>query len=101
CPPRSLLKTMQPSMTATSDTLAAFEALARSRRATRHFRPDPVPADLLTRLIDTARWAPSGYNLQPTHFVLVTDPAVRQKLSVACLGQRPVAEAPAVVVLTG
>jgi len=88
-------------MTATPDLLDAFEMLARSRRATRRFRPDPVDPALLERLVQIAPWAPSGYNLQPTHFVLVTDPALRQRLAVACMGQRPVAEAPAVVVLTG
>ena len=81
--------------------LEEFEALARSRRATRHFRADPLPGGLLERLVEVARWAPSGYNLQPTHFVLVTDPAVRAALCPACMGQVQVREAPAVVVFTG
>jgi nitroreductase len=81
--------------------LVEFEALARSRRSVRNFRPDAVPADLLERLIDIARWSPSGYNLQPTHFVLVTDPAIKLKLVPACLKQRQVADAAAVVVITG
>src|SRR5271170_6535096 len=81
--------------------LDEFESLAKSRRAVRHFKPDPVPTELLERLIDVARWAPSGYNLQPTHFVLVTDPAVKSALVPACLRQRQVAQAPAVVVIAG
>ena len=82
-------------------SLDAFESLAKSRRAVRNFRPDPVPIELLERLVDIARWSPSGYNLQPTHFVLVTDPAVKSRLVPACLKQRQVADAPAVVVITG
>jgi nitroreductase len=78
-----------------------IERLARSRRATRHFRPDPIPAGLLDRLVDLARWAPSGYNLQPTHFVIVTDAAVRARLCPACMGQQQVCEAPALVIFTG
>jgi nitroreductase len=78
-----------------------FESLAKSRRAVRNFRPDPLPPELLDRLIDIARWSPSGYNLQPTHFVVVTDPAVKLKLVPACLKQRQIAEAPAVVIITG
>lgn len=78
-----------------------FESLVRSRRATRHFRADPIPDGLLDRLIDIARWSPSGYNLQPTHFVAVTDPVVKQSLRSACMDQRQVVEAPAVIVLTG
>jgi nitroreductase len=81
--------------------LDALERIVRGRRATRHFRADPIPQGLLDRLVDLARWAPSGYNLQPTHFVIVTDPAIRQLLCPACLGQAQIREAPAIVVLTG
>lgn len=75
--------------------------LIRARRSTRHFRPDPVPEALLDELLEAARWAPSGFNLQPTHFVVVTDPAVKQRLLPACMGQRQIVEAGATVVFTG
>jgi len=81
--------------------LDMLERLARGRRATRHFGADPIPAGLLERLIDAARWAPSGYNLQPTHFVVAMDADVRKRLCPACMAQAPILEAPAVVVLTG
>ncbi len=75
-----------------------FQKLVRARRATRAFKPDPVPDSLLHDLLDTTRWAPSGYNLQPTHFVLVTDPHLRPALCQACLNQKQILEAPATVV---
>jgi nitroreductase len=78
-----------------------YEKMALKRRAVRNFRPDPVPKELLDRLIGIARWAPSGYNLQPTHFVIVTDKEIKRRLQPACLGQRQIAEAPVIVVLTG
>jgi len=81
--------------------LDEFAELAKSRRSIRNFRPEPVPAELLERLLEIARWAPSGYNLQPTHFVLVTDPAIKSALVPACLKQRQIADASAVVVITG
>jgi nitroreductase len=81
--------------------LASFLDLVRTRRSTRHFRPDPVPAELLDELLEAARWAPSGFNLQPTHFVVVTDPAVKAKLYPACMKQRQILEAGATVVFTG
>jgi nitroreductase len=81
--------------------LATLQRLAFGRRATRHFKPDPIPDGLIDQLIEIARWAPSGYNLQPTHFVVVTDPAVRERLYAACLDQAQIREAPAVIVLTG
>jgi nitroreductase len=86
---------------AATASLAAFLDLVRSRRSTRHFRPDPVPPDLLDELLEAARWAPSGFNLQPTHFVVVTDPAAKAKLYPACMKQRQVLEAGATVVFTG
>lgn len=82
-------------------SLALFIDLLRSRRSTRHFRPDPVPPNLLDELLEAARWAPSGFNLQPTHFVVVTDPAVKAKLFPACMKQRQVLDAGATVVFTG
>src|SRR5687768_7957670 len=75
------------------ERFVAFDELVRSRRATRHFRSIPIADDVLERIVDTARWAPSGYNLQPTHFVTVTDPAVREDLYTACMNQNPVREA--------
>ena len=81
--------------------LNPFVALVRARRSTRHFRPEPVPLGLLDELLEAARWAPSGFNLQPTHFVVVTDPAVKAKLSPACMNQRQILEAGATVVFTG
>src|SRR5437588_7974283 len=81
--------------------LETVERIIRGRRATRHFRADPAPAGLLERLIDAARWAPSGYNLQPTHFVVVSDAEIRKLLCPACMAQAPILEAPAVVVFTG
>ncbi len=83
------------------DDLSAFEQIVRRRRSVRHFRPDPLPDGLLERLLDSARWAPSGYNLQPTHFVVATDAALKARLHRACMGQAQILEAPASVIFCG
>jgi nitroreductase len=83
------------------DALTAFEQLARGRRAVRQFADAPLPEGVLDRLLDCARWAPSGYNLQPTQLVVVEDAKLKGRLCEACLGQRQVAEAPATVVFVG
>jgi nitroreductase len=36
-----------------------------SRRSIRAFKPDPVPGALMRRVLEAARWAPSGSNIQP------------------------------------
>lgn len=84
-----------------ADALAEFEGLVQRRRAVRNFRPDPIPDPVLERLLDAARWAPSGYNLQPTHFYVVTDPALKQRLFEPCMKQRQVLDAHATVVFSG
>lgn len=81
--------------------LESFEALARSRRAVRRFSSDPLPEGVLDRLLEAAHWAPSGYNLQPAHFVVVTDDAIKESLCAACFSQPQVRQAPATVVFVG
>lgn len=82
-------------------SFADFEELARKRRAVRGFSATPLEEGLLERLLDCARWAPSGYNLQPTRFLVVDDPELKPALREACLGQRQVEEAPVTVVFVG
>ena len=48
----------------------------RQRRAVRRFKAQPVPAEMLRKLVDAAIWAPSAMNGQPWRFVLVTDEAL-------------------------
>lgn len=53
----------------------------RTMRAMRRLAPDPVPGELLERLVEAATWAPSGSNAQAYEFVVVTDPAVMAELA--------------------
>jgi 5,6-dimethylbenzimidazole synthase len=50
------------------------------RRDVRHFRTDPVPGELIARLLEVAALAPSVGNSQPWRFVLVEEPARRAKV---------------------
>jgi nitroreductase len=52
----------------------------RSTGAARQFHDDPVPDEVLERLLDTARFAPSGGNRQGWRVVVVKDPAKRAAL---------------------
>ena len=49
-------------------------------RAMRRLKPDPVPQDLLTRVLDAAIRAPSGGNAQNWIFIVVRDQAQRHRL---------------------
>src|SRR5436305_12930145 len=50
-------------------------------RAMRRLKPDPVPDELLEKLVQAATWAPSGSNLQSYEYVVVTDRAVMSRLA--------------------
>ncbi len=43
-------------------------------RAVRKLRPDPIPTDVLERVLQAACWAPTGGNQQPWKVIVVTDP---------------------------
>lgn len=85
----------------TTGNLKLFHTWARERRSVRQFQPTPLPEGLLEDLLDCARWAPSGYNLQPAHFIVVDDPAVKEPLMEACMDQKQILEAPVTVVFCG
>lgn len=53
----------------------------RTMRAMRRLAPDPVPDELLERLVEAATWAPSGSNAQAFDFVVVTDRDVMARLA--------------------
>ena len=55
--------------------------VASTTRAVRRLRPDPIPDDLLRRVLRAATWAPSGGNLQPWHVIAVRDPASKRTLA--------------------
>ena len=50
-------------------------------RAMRRLKPDPVPRELLERLVEAATWAPSGGNVQLYQFVVVTDREQMRRLA--------------------
>ena len=64
-------------------------AAMRTTGAVRAFRPDPVDAATVARILDLARFAPSGGNRQPWRVAVVGDRAVRRRLrDLAVLGWR-------------
>lgn len=60
--------------------LDAFRETMRTRRSVRHFSPDAVPYDLIETAIAAAASAPSGANLQPWRFVVVSDPTLKHRI---------------------
>lgn len=53
----------------------------RTTPAVREFTGDPLPDETLQRILDHARFAPSGGNRQGTRVIVVRDPATRERLA--------------------
>ena len=52
----------------------------RTRRTVRDFSPEPVARDVIEHALLTAGSAPSGANMQPWHFVAISDPRVKRSI---------------------
>jgi nitroreductase len=62
------------------DRAAAFYEDIRRRRTVREFSDRPVPQEVIEHCILAAGTAPNGANLQPWHFVAISDPEVKRKI---------------------
>ena len=60
-----------------------FYETVQRRRTFRDFSDRPVPRKVIEYCIRAAGTAPSGANLQPWHFVAVSDPVVKQQIRIA------------------
>ncbi len=58
----------------------AFYASIRRRRTVRRFSPAPVPRAVIDNALLAAGSAPNGANLQPWHFVVVSDPGRKREI---------------------
>ena len=65
------------------ERLAAFYADASRRRTVREFSSRPVPRDIIENAVRAAGTAPSGANLQPWHFVVVTGAETKKRIRIA------------------
>jgi iodotyrosine deiodinase len=59
---------------------ADFYADMRRRRTVRQFSQRPVPREIIENCLRAAGTAPSGANMQPWHFVVVTDPEIKRQI---------------------
>jgi len=52
-----------------------------SRRSVRRYEKKTVPADVVKTILEAGRQAPSASNVQPWHFIVLTDDAIKEQLS--------------------
>lgn len=71
------------------------------RRSIRKYRRECVPKEILERILEAGRLAPSAGNRQPWYFIIVEDDEVKGMLVDACMGQKFVGEADVVIAVLG
>ena len=65
------------------DQSARFYDQMRTRRTVRHFSQRPIPMEVVENALRAAGTAPSGANLQPWHFVVITEPDLKAQIRTA------------------
>jgi iodotyrosine deiodinase len=61
----------------------AFLALMKQRHSIRDFADQPVPLEIIRECLEVAGRAPNGANLQPWHFVVVSNPEIKHRIRLA------------------
>jgi nitroreductase len=74
-----------------------FYEVIKERRSVRRYKPDQIPDDILNRILETGRIAPSAKNIQPWHFIVVKNPEIKEMVADACRNQRFMAEASVII----
>ena len=54
--------------------------LFKNRRSVRKFKADPIPDEYVDKIIEAARFAPSGFNTQPWEFVVIKNKELKDKI---------------------
>ena len=78
--------------------MSVYEVV-RSRLTVREFTDEPVPDEVVEKLLRAAQWAPSSRNLQPWHFVVVRDRDTLRAIGGIASSGRFVADAPMAIVI--
>jgi len=65
----------------------------KNRRSIRKYKDTPVPEEVLNTVLEAARWAPSWANTQCTRYVVVRDPATKERLAEVVNKGNPATEA--------
>lgn len=82
--------------------MSHFETLVKERRSAVNFLPNhPISEKELNEIFELVKFGPSAFNLQHPHYIVVTNPEIKEQLREAANGQYKVHSASAVMVVTG
>lgn len=82
--------------------MSDFSTLVKQRRSASKFIPDvELPASELDEIMSLVKFAPSAFNLQHAHYVIVTDAAIKNRVYEAAQKQYKVKTSSAVILVLG
>jgi nitroreductase len=64
----------------------SFMELVKRRQSVRCYSEQPIEPEKIERCLEAARLAPSACNSQPWHFIIITEPDLKQKVAAATAG---------------
>jgi len=80
-------------------------SLIKTRRSVRKYKDQPISDSDLKKILEAARWAPSGANLQPWRFIVIQDRDLIKQIGEFCyfglIKSRHVSEAASVIIICG
>ncbi|MEO0136906.1 MAG: nitroreductase family protein [candidate division WOR-3 bacterium] len=74
-----------------------FYEVIKKRRSVRKYKSDPLPDEVLKRILEAGRIAPSAKNIQPWKFVVIKDSETKKRIAEACRGQHWMADADVII----
>ncbi|MCE5275278.1 MAG: FAD-dependent oxidoreductase [Syntrophaceae bacterium] len=83
--PNPLMLEKPAPLTEIEEKLTGAEKVIYNRRSTRIYKPDAVPREVIHRVLEAGRFAPSAGNCQGWKFVVLTDRALMNEMSVSVL----------------
>lgn len=78
-----------------------FYEAVKVRKSVRKYSNKKVDKEVLDRILNATRIAPSGCNAQPWKFILVSDVDMKKKLAIASRGQKFITDADIIVIACG
>ena len=75
-----------------------FYEVIKKRKSVRKYKSDPVPENVLSRILEAGRIAPSAKNIQPWRFIIVRESKLKKKIAEASRGQLWLADADIILV---
>lgn len=81
--------------------MKSLDACISSHTQVRSYRQENLSQDLISTLVQASRNVPYSFHLQPTHYYVITDAALKEKICKYSFNKPLVLEAPAIVIFTG